>query len=75
MIGIIKILRDVNINNELKERIYTILQKSLAPVEKRYNNINELLEDINSLKGVNRGSPTSIVGLNNPNRVSKRMKS
>ena len=75
MISIFKILKKLNINNEVKKIIYNILRKSLAPVEQRYNNINELLEDINSLKDINRGSPTSIVGLNNSNRVIKRMKS
>jgi DNA polymerase/3'-5' exonuclease PolX len=74
MISIVKILKKLNINNEVKKIIYKILQKSLAPVEKRYNNINELLEDINSLKDINRGSPTSVVDLNNSNRVSKRIK-
>jgi calcium-dependent protein kinase len=74
MISIVKILKKLNINNEVKKIIYTILQKSLAPVEQRYNNINKLLEDINSLKDINRGSPTSVVGLNNSNRVSKRIK-
>jgi serine/threonine protein kinase len=71
IISIVKILEKLNINNEVKRIICTILQKSLAPVEQRYNNINELLEDINSLKDINRGSPTSIVGFN---RVSKRIK-
>ena len=75
MISIVKILKKLNINNEVKKIIYTILQKSLAPVEQRYNNINKLLEDINSLKDINRGSPTSVVGLNNLEHVSKKMKS
>jgi serine/threonine protein kinase len=75
MISIVKILEKLNIDNELKEGIYNILRKSLAPVEQRYNNINELLEDIDRLKDINRGSPTSVMGLNNSIRVSKRMKS
>lgn len=61
MSSIVKILS--NINNKLKEIIYSILQKSLAPVEQRYN-INELLDDIEKLKDINRGSPTSVIGFN-----------
>ena len=64
MTSIDNILEKLNINNEVKKIIYTILHKSLAPFEQRYNNINELLEDINSLKNINRRSPTSIVGFN-----------
>ena len=61
MIYIFTILSNININIELRKVIYTIFKKTLASVEDRYNDINELLDDIEKLKIINNESPKSVV--------------
>ena len=71
MIYVFTILSNINVNIELKNVIYTIFKKTLAPVEERYNDSNELLKDIEMLKIINSESPKSVVNSSLSKRKGK----
>ncbi len=71
MTYVFTILSNININIELKKVIYNIFKKTLAPVEERYNDSNELLKDIEMLKIINSESPKSVVNSSLGKRKAK----